>query len=660
MVEPADISRTGDQRREIGRLFDDAVIAPHGRLDPSALARLFDAMPARVTAIDADRRYVYANKAALDLFNFKIEEIAGQTMHDLLGEAFAMQAEPLFADLTQGRARSWSDWIVYGDGQRRYVEQTYSPCMGADGQPIGYLAFLRDITDLKLREEGLEARVAALDAQETISSAIIATSIDPIVVVDEAGLVLDFNPAAVAVFGYARATAIGRPFSDLIVPSAPAGSGTTGMARYTEIWSGAGADQRAQVEAVTAKGRVFPVEMTVSEIRLAERRVFTAHIRDLTLTRQSEMQFAMQRERLHQAEKLSAMGSLLAGVAHELNNPLAILVAQSTLLVETSPSPESKRRAERIHAAAERAGRIVKSFLAMARQRPEKREPAKLNQLTEATVEMLGYGLRSHGIEAIPAFDGNLPDILADHDFLSQVIANLIINAQQALADQAGPRRIFLATRQDGGQVLLEVADNGPGVPPDLAQRIFEPYFTTKPAGVGTGIGLSICKTVVEAHGGTISLGMRDGGGARFTIALPTAGAEAWAEAHATPEAIGGFSILVIDDETDVRDSLAEMLELLGHRVLPAKTAAEALDGLAASAANLAFVDLRMPGMDGLSFRDALVARYPELARRVVIMTGDAVEGPGTIQRHAGTGEIPMLEKPFSIADVRRVLATME
>ncbi|MGL4285662.1 MAG: PAS domain S-box protein [Phreatobacter sp.] len=658
MAQPVDVAPAEGQRREIDRLFDEAAIAPDDRLDPSTLARLFDALPARVTAIDAERRYVYANREALDLFGFRLEDITGRTMRDLLGEAFAARAEPLFADLEQGLARSWSDWIVYGDGQRRYVEQTYSPCMGGDGKPIGYLAFFRDITELKLREEELEARVAALDAREAISSAIIATSIDPIVVIDEDGQVIDFNPAAVVAFGYRRATAVGRPFTDLILSPAPT-EAAAGMARYRQSGAGRPADRRMQVEAMTAGGSIFPVEMTISEIALPARRVFTAHIRDLTQARQTERQLETQRERLHQAEKLSAMGSLLAGVAHELNNPLAILVAQSTLLVETSPSPEQKRRAERIHAAAERAGRIVKSFLAMARQRPEKREPAKLNLLAKATVDMLGYGLRSHGVEPVLDLDAGLPDVMADHDFLGQVIANLVINAQQALTDQPGPRRIFVSTRYDQGQVLLEVADNGPGVPPGMSPRIFEPYFTTKPAGVGTGIGLSICKTVVEAHGGTITLDTRDGGGARFVVALPVAAGDVLAETQGSPEAIGGFSILVIDDETDVRDSLAEMLELLGHRVLPAQTAGEALEGPAASAANLAFVDLRMPGMDGLSVRDALVARNPALARRVVIMTGDAVEGPATIQRHAGTADIPLLDKPFSLADVRRVLAAM-
>jgi PAS domain S-box-containing protein len=640
----------------LGHLFRDDVIAPAGRLDVTILGRLFDAMPARITALDAQRRYVYANRQALDLLGWKLEDIVGRTVRDLLGPALDDRTAPMLDELRHGQPQRWSDWIVYPNGQRRWVEQLYSPCMNRQGELIGFLAFIHDGTELKLREEALEARIAALNVAETINTAIIKTSIDPIMVMDERGILVDLNPAAMATFGYSRGNAVGRSIADLIIPPASREAHTTGLARYMETGVGRMLDQRLTVEAQRADGSLIPIELTISEIKLPQRRVFTAHLRDLTAAHEAEKHLELQRERLHQAEKLSAMGSLLAGVAHELNNPLAILVAQSTLLVETSGGSDQKRRAERIHAAAERAGRIVKSFLAMARQRPEKREPTQLNDLARATVDMLGYGLRSHGVELTLDLDPVLPEIVADQDFIGQVIANLIINAQHALAEQPDPRRIKVATRRVNGHVVLDVTDNGPGVPATLAERIFEPYFTTKSAGVGTGIGLSICRTVVEAHGGTISLAKAADGGAIFTVSLP-AQPGAKVDDEAAVDAGNGLSVLVVDDEADVRESLAEMLELLGHRVLPVQTARDALDGGAAEKADLVFVDLRMPGIDGLRFRDAAIARNPKLTGRVIIMTGDAVEGPAAVERHAGHGGIPIMEKPFTLADVRRVLS---
>ncbi len=638
-------------------MLRDEVVAPDGRFDTGILGRLFDAMPLRVTAADAEGRFVYANRVALAMLGLRLEDVVGRTVRDILGDDMADRTTPMLARLASGETVQWSDWVTYANGSRRHVDQTYSPCFSTSGQLVGFIALIRDTTALKEREEALEARIAALNVAEAINTAIIKTSIDPIMVVDEEGILIDLNPAAMATFGYSRSNSVGRSIAELIIPPGLRQAHANGMARYTSTGISRVLDQRITIDAQRADGSQIPIELTISEIRLPQRRVFTAHLRDLSQAREAERQMEQQRERLHQAEKLSAMGSLLAGVAHELNNPLAILVAQSTLLMETTSDAGQKRRAERIHAAADRAGRIVKSFLAMARQRPEKREPTQINELVRATADMLAYGLRSHDVTLELDLDPNLPAIVADRDFIGQVIANLVINAQHALLDMEPPRRVTISTRRKNGHVRLVVSDNGPGVPEAIAGRIFEPYFTTKPAGVGTGIGLSICKTVVESHGGSIGLDRSDTGGARFTVLIPVAAGEADHGEVDAPSAANGLSILVVDDEADVRSSLAEMLELLGHRVLPAQTAREALEDGAVLDADLVFVDLRMPGVDGLRFRDRAIGLNPSLADRVVIMTGDAVEGPGAIARHAGEGTIPTMEKPFTMADVRRVLA---
>lgn len=641
---------------DLAAMMREEKLAPDGRFDTGILGRLFDAMPMRVTAADAEGRFVYANRTALAMFGLTLADVVGRTIREILGDDMGNRTVPMLAALRKGETLQWSDWVTYGDGTRRYVEQVYAPCTDQHGGLVGFIALIRDTTALKQREEALEARIAALNVAEAINTAIIKTSIDPIMVVDEDGVLIDLNPAAMATFGYSRSNSVGRPISELIIPPAMRQAHAAGMARYTASGISRVLDQRMTMEGQRADGSLIPIELTISEIRLPQRRVFTAHLRDLSQAREAERQMEQQRERLHQAEKLSAMGSLLAGVAHELNNPLAILVAQSTLLMETATDGGQKRRAERIHAAADRAGRIVKSFLAMARQRPEKRETTQLNDLVRAAAEMLAYGLRSHDVTLDLDLDPDLPVIVADQDFIGQVVANLVINAQHALVDMEPPRLVTVATRRKNGHVRLVISDNGPGVPEAIAGRIFDPYFTTKPAGVGTGIGLSICKSIVESHGGSIALDRSEEGGARFTVLLPAASSAADAPAAEDTVPSGGLTILVVDDEADVRASLAEMLELFGHTILPAQTAREALEDEAILAADLVFVDLRMPGIDGLKFRDRAVALNPRLADRVVIMTGDAVEGPGAVERHAGEGTIMIMEKPFTLQDVRRVL----
>jgi C4-dicarboxylate-specific signal transduction histidine kinase len=238
---------------------------------------------------------------------------------------------------------------------------------------------------------------------------------------------------------------------------------SAGMARYIESGDPKLLGRRIEVQGARADGTTIPIELTLTEVRLPLRRLFTAHLRDLTAAKAAAAEVQSQRERLHQVEKLSAMGSLLAGVAHELNNPLAILLAQATLLRDKAQNDDLKRRAERIYAAAERSGRIVKSFLALARQKPPRREEVDLNAVAAGAIEMLGYGLRSNGIDVDLSGEPDLPLVDADRDLLGQVVANLLINAQQILLDRPDPRRVWIRTERVGNGVALQVSDNGPG-----------------------------------------------------------------------------------------------------------------------------------------------------------------------------------------------------
>jgi PAS domain S-box-containing protein len=517
---------------------------------------------------------------------------------------------------------------------------------------------MRDLTELRQREEELAHKSAALAASESINTEIIRTALDPIIVTDEDGLVLDFNPAAESVFGYDRLSVVGRSVSELIIPPEERQTHQTGMARYKATGVRRMIGRRLELDAMGADGTHIPVELTIGEVKLVDRRLFTAHLRDLRAARRAASEIDRQKEHIRQVEKLSAMGSLLAGVAHELNNPLAILLAQATVLMETAEGEAVRRRAERIHAAAERSGRIVKSFLAMGRQSTPSRKPVDLNALVAETLEMVAYGMRSAGVAMTTALEPALPPLMLDQDLFRQVVANLLINAQQALAQRRDSRRLIVRTYAAATVVGLEVEDNGPGVPKELAERIFDPYFTTKPAGAGTGIGLAICSDVVKAHGGRLELASPAGGGALFRVLVPVAPRMMDAAADAAvPARPGTERMLVVDDEADVGESLADILALIGHHAEVVVSAGEGLARLGAEPFDRVFVDLRMPEMDGNAFIEALARLRPALAARAILMTGDTVRGlapmPGSA-RAAHVGRI--LEKPFTLADVRRLL----
>jgi signal transduction histidine kinase/ActR/RegA family two-component response regulator len=363
-------------------------------------------------------------------------------------------------------------------------------------------------------------------------------------------------------------------------------------------------------------------------------------------------------DRLLQSEKVATMGSLLAGVAHELNNPLAVVLGQAMLLRESAAGSPFAARGDKIHTAAERCARIVKNFLALARNRPPERAPVALNSVVTQAVELLGYELRTSAVEVDLRLSSAIPVFQADGHQLHQVIVNLIANAHYAMRQSAGPRRITLASEFDAAaaRVRLTITDAGPGIPPDVQARIFEPFFTTKPPGEGTGLGLSLCRAIAQEHGGTLTVESEPGHGATFIVTLPAtavAGVSAVdAAAPATP--VTPKRILVVDDEPDIAATLVETLEHDGHKVDVAADGAEALASVQRQDYDVIVTDTKVPRMDGPAFYRELARRRPALARRVVFLTGDLMDREKR-EWLESIGNLT-LAKPFDVNDIRRAV----
>jgi len=378
-------------------------------------------------------------------------------------------------------------------------------------------------------------------------------------------------------------------------------------------------------------------------------------------------------EQLLQSEKMSAIGQLIAGVAHDLNNPLASVVGFSDLLSEASDVPP--RLAEPlavIRQEAERASAIVRNLLSFARRQEGERQLQSIRPILESTHQLLRNQLLAGRIELTLEFEPGLPEVEVHANQIKQVFVNIINNAAQAIAGvrpQAGGR-IQIVTQCQPDGISVSIADNGPGIPEALAQRVFEPFFSTKSEGEGTGLGLSICLGIVKEHGGTMSLdpgGAGSGRGATFTVELPAgerrglsparpgAGEPEPSVATVAAERPERLRVLVVDDEPHILHYMQATLESWGHEVVLARDGSQALKRALMQPFDLIICDLRMPRLGGREMFHTLARMHPTVADRIIFATGDTVRGD-TLQFLEELGR-PFLQKPFKLDALRRVLA---
>ena len=358
---------------------------------------------------------------------------------------------------------------------------------------------------------------------------------------------------------------------------------------------------------------------------------------------------------LIQADKLRALGTLLSGVAHELNNPLSTILATASLLkVKPLPTDAVGTRLDVIMRECKRAGQIVRGLLGFARRTPPERCRVDPNDVLRAALSLQAPEFDLNRIRVVTALDP-LPTIWADPTQLQQVLLNLFSNATHAMKSTAhdGVLTVRSAVLADGIAVVVE--DNGPGIPPEHLGQVFDPFFTTKPIGEGTGLGLSVSIGIVESHGGRMSVDNVPTGGARFTLRLPVGeGVDDRATPVTPPAATHHVNVLVVEDETALRDTLAQFLATLGHQVETAATGTEAIDSLRHGSYDAVLLDLRLPELDGAGVWQWIRTHRPHLADRVIFMTGDTIRvGSQRFLREAGR---PVLNKPLALAHIGEVI----
>ncbi|HMJ58715.1 MAG TPA: PAS domain S-box protein [Gemmatimonadales bacterium] len=602
-----------------------------------AAADIVSALPDAVVVTGLDRRVLAVNQAAADLFGWPSADLVGQPIADQvhMGERahVAEQEDKVFG----GEAQRYETRVLnHETGEERDVAVASGP-FRVDGELIGTVATLRDITEPKRAQD-------TLSRSEARYRNLVESASDAIVTLDANGRFTTVNHAAEIISGYRREELVGQWFAPMLsddeLPKA--------LAHFQKALAGETGLFETQFYRKDGEGRTISVTYSTPQ---RDEEVLCL-IRDVTDQK-------MLQEQLIQSEKMSAIGQLVSGVAHELNNPLAGISAFAQLLLaEKRFPPDQRTAAETIYSEARRASRIVQNLLTFARQHKAEKGPAAINQVLDDTLELRGYELRVRGIDVRREYDEALPDTMGDAHQLQQVFLNLITNAEQAMERAEGKHhRLTVRTRTDGDIIRIEVEDTGGGVPANLLERIFNPFFTTKPTGHGTGLGLSISLGIVREHEGRIWAENAPQGGARFIVELPVIAPRASGEFPAAMAAhpVGdSLRILVVDDEASVRVALQRYLAARGHSVETTASGQDALGLLKAGQYDAVIVDMRMPDLSGEQLFEQLRAADREHAERVIFTTGDLVSEQ--MRRFLDGSGRPCVPKPFEFSSFDQVL----
>ena len=461
--------------------------------------------------------------------------------------------------------------------------------------------------------------------------------------------------AVVVLAGLVVARSVSRPVGQLLGATCAVGEGDpfrgvniTSMLEFG--LPGASFKQRVTELEAANKELVELVEQRTQESAATEERAARA-LEELKLAQ----------DRLIHAEKISVVGQLVAGVAHELINPLTSVAGFSELLLREGLGPDAKRSAQRISDEARRAATIAQNLLSFARKQEVRSARVDVNEALTATLDLKGYDLRASNIDVESELTQDLPAIMADINQLQSVLLNLISNAQYAMTDAHDGGTLRVRTEELNGSIRIAVADDGSGIPAEDLTKVFDPFFTTKPVGTGTGLGLSICHGIVAELGGSIWVESDYQYGTTFYVEFPVApdSTEGEGDRPIEPAELAsvalGRRVLVIDDDNAIRELVAATLSRAGHHVVGQSDARAALGLTKRANFDIVLVDIKMPGMSVQEFYRELLQKAPDMLSRLVFMTGDTASK--RTQEFLEWAERPVIEKPFTIETLRRVIA---
>jgi PAS domain S-box-containing protein len=483
---------------------------------------------------------------------------------------------------------------------------------------------------------------------------LVASFPDPIAVLDREGRFTYVSPRVQDVLGYSPQELLNEPLGTRAHPD----DRPEMMERFKDVLGGRTSYAQMEYRTRHADGSWRILRASAGPLFDAQGKItgLVASARDVTESRHVEQQLA-------QREKFTAMGQMMAGAAHELNNPLTAILGVSDLLRERAADDVVRRQVELIWQQARRAAGIVQNLLAFARPPATGRSKIQLEEIVRQALESQQDSLRKKNITVEFQAPDNLPPMEGDSKLLAQVFSNMITNAEQAISAVHDQGTLKISLSCAGGRVCVTIADSGPGIPPEILGKIFDPFFTTKRPGGGTGLGLTISLAVIKEHGGRLEVQSSPDSGTTFQVLLPIAVEEPPAAPHpaaaprmapAVSDTLRGRSVLIVDDEDSIREIVQEALSARGMQVEGAVSSEEALPLLAGTSFDIVLCDFNLPGLKGGQLFDQLQGRLGASAPRFVFMTGDLLD-PATIADFTEKGAW-VLQKPFHVSALASLL----
>jgi two-component system cell cycle sensor histidine kinase/response regulator CckA len=636
-------------QRDYQRSVDQAASAV--RQSEERYRRLMDVLPNAVL-INSGGKIVFCNPNCVRLFGATdASQLLGRDPFELFHPDYHLLIQQRISTMLEQdeRVAGIEEKIVRLDGRVVPVHVIATPIMDC-----GARAVLVALSDLTERERSTSLLRSVLDSVN-----------DAILTIDDCGTIYSANPATERMFGYAQSELVGQSIR-LLMPSPYHEHHNEYIADYIRTGINRMIGIGREVTGRRRDGSVFPLELTVAEFELDGQRRFTGVVRDITARKRLEEQF-------HQAQKMEAIGQLAGGIAHDFNNLLTVINGYAQLLLADEPNEDIRSRyTAHIREAGERAAGLTAQLLAFSRKTILEPRVIDVNLLIEQLGRMLSR-LIGEDITFVTILKPNLSCVTADPGQLEQVIMNLAVNARDAMPHGGRltietseivlePNDLPVSDLQPGCFVQIRMTDTGTGISPEVQSRMFEPFYTTKEVGHGTGLGLATAYGIIKQTGGYIDVDSEPGKGASFRILLAAVSAGPNTDKSRLPQttaSVGSETIMIVEDEPAVLKLVRTILESNGFHVISATDGPSALATASTYAGNidLLLTDVVMPDMSGREMAQSFRERWPKV--KVLYTSGYTAD---TVVRYGvETAADAFIQKPFTpVGLARKVRQTLD